>query len=282
MGKVDDYEKKSEEYMAKTQAYKCLGTDDPLPELIQHTNRYLLDLRLAKWITQKQYEKLCINPNEVELAHLYYLPKPHKIGTPLRPIISGLKHPTIKISKFLDDLLRPLFDQMASKTTVTSGFKLVKKLQEWSAINMRQGTLFCTIDVTDLYTMVPQVEGVLSLKKMLDHLKLKHLGGLKIETISRLSRFVMQNNYFSYNGQYYHQIKGGAMGSPLTLTVANCYMYFYEQQIVKQIKNSFGLYFRYIDDIFIEINWPPRHLVKQISRWNYFDENINLSANISS
>ena len=126
LGKVDDYEKKSEEYMAKTQAYKCLGTDDPLPDLIQRTNRHLLDLRLAKWITQKQYEKLCINPNEVELAHLYYLPKPYKIGTPFRPIISDLKHPTIKISKFLDDLLRPLFDKMATKTTVTSGFEFVK------------------------------------------------------------------------------------------------------------------------------------------------------------
>ncbi|CAF4128130.1 unnamed protein product, partial [Rotaria sordida] len=109
----------------------------------------------AKWITQKQYEKLCINPNEVELAHLYYLPKAHKPGTPLRPIISGLKHPAIKISKFLDELLRPLFDKMALKTTVASGFELVKQLQKWSNINMRQETLFCTVDVADLYTMVP-------------------------------------------------------------------------------------------------------------------------------
>ena len=130
LGKIDDYEKKSEEYMARAQAYKCVGSDDPLPDLIQRTNKYLLHLRLAKWITQRQYEQSCINPNEVELAHLYCLPEPHKIGTPLRPIISGLKHSTIKISKFLDDLLRPLFDQMASKTTITSGFELVKKLQE--------------------------------------------------------------------------------------------------------------------------------------------------------
>ncbi|CAF4329276.1 unnamed protein product, partial [Rotaria magnacalcarata] len=101
-----------------------------------------------------------IKPNEVELAHLYYLPKAHKPGTPLRPIISGLKHPTVKISKYLDNLLRPLFDQMALNTTVTSGFELIKKLQEWSTVNMRQETTFCTIDVTDLYTMVPQIEGV--------------------------------------------------------------------------------------------------------------------------
>ena len=70
LGKVDDYKKKSDEYIARTQAYKCLGMDDPLPDLIQRTNKYLLNLRLAKWITQKQYEKLCINLNEVELADL--------------------------------------------------------------------------------------------------------------------------------------------------------------------------------------------------------------------
>ncbi|CAF1459566.1 unnamed protein product [Rotaria sordida] len=72
------------------------------------------------------------------------------------------------------------------------------------------------------------------------------------------------------------------MGSPLTLTVTNCYMFFYEQHIIKQIDNSGGLYFRYIDDIFIVINWPARHLFKQIDRWNHFDENIKLSENIGS
>jgi hypothetical protein len=52
---------------------------------------------------------------------------------------------------------------------------------------------------------------------------------------------IMQNNYFSYDNQYYHQIRGGAMGSPLTLTIANCYMFFFERNIVKQIHNSGGL-----------------------------------------
>jgi hypothetical protein len=96
-------------------------------DTIIRTNKYLLDLRLIKWITQKQYELLCINKtDEVELAHLYYLPKAHKPDTPLRPIVAGLKHPTMKISKFLDDLLRPLFDKMSLDTTVTCGFELLK------------------------------------------------------------------------------------------------------------------------------------------------------------
>jgi hypothetical protein len=111
LGRIEDYEKRSVEYMDKTQAYKCLDNNDSLPDLIQRTNRYLLDLRLAKWITQKHYEQLCVKSDEVELAYLYYLPKAHKPGTPLRPIISGIKHPTVKVSKFLDNILRPLFDQ---------------------------------------------------------------------------------------------------------------------------------------------------------------------------
>ena len=88
IGRLDDYYRKSREYMEKTQAYVCLGADDPLPDLIERTNQYLLDLRLKHWISQKQYEQLCVDRNDVELSHLYYLPKAHKAGTPLRPIIS--------------------------------------------------------------------------------------------------------------------------------------------------------------------------------------------------
>ena len=281
LGTKEDYRKKSDEYMAKTQAYQCLGQDDPLPDLVRRTNEYLLQLRLANWITQKQYELLSVNPIEAELAHLYYLPKAHKIGTPLRPIISSLKHPTTKISKFLDDLLRPLFDEMAKQSTIQSGFELVKQVNQWSTRHLKEETLLCTIDVADLYTMIPQFQGVLTLRKMLNRLQLKQVNGLRIETIIRLSRFVMKNNYFSYNDQFYHQVRGGAMGSPLTLTIANCYMFFFEQPILRQVNNSNGLYFRYIDDIFLMVNWPQRHLSKEMQRWNQFDENIKLSAQIS-
>jgi hypothetical protein len=171
---------------------------------------------------------------------------------------------------------------MAHQTTLTSGFELLQRLEQWSVLNLRQETVFSTIDVIDLYTMVPQVEGVLSSRKMMNYLKFKQIGGLKVETIIQLSRFVMQNNYFSDAGQYYHQIRGGAMGSSLTLTIANCYMFFFERDIVKQGQNSGGLYFRHIYDIFLATNWPIRHLRKKINdRWTRFDANIHLSAIIS-
>ncbi|CAF3724587.1 unnamed protein product [Rotaria sordida] len=77
---------------------------------------------------------------------------------------------------------------------------------------------------------------------MLDYLNIKQINGLKIETTIRLCRFVVQNNSFSYNDKYYHEIRGGAMGSPLALTIPNCYMLFFERDIIKQINNGGGLY----------------------------------------
>ncbi|CAF4063289.1 unnamed protein product, partial [Rotaria sp. Silwood1] len=121
----------------------------------------------------KQYEQLSIRPNEVELVHLYYLLKAHKPGTSLEPTVSGLKHPTIKISKFLDELLRPLFDKIASNTTVTSRTEVIKQLHEWSKRNIRQETLLRTMDVMDLYTMMLQTEGILTIRKMLNFLNIK-------------------------------------------------------------------------------------------------------------
>ncbi|CAM4982186.1 unnamed protein product [Rotaria socialis] len=93
---------------------------------------------------------------------------------------------------------------------------------------------------------------------------------------------INENNCFSYDGQCYHQTQGVAIGSLLTLTMSNCYTVFYEHYIVKQIKNKNGLYYQYIDDIFIAIDWSARHLLKQIDMWNHVDENIKLSESIGS
>jgi hypothetical protein len=97
--KDDDYTVKAQAYMSRTKAYQDLGTINPLEALVERTNHFLLGLFVNKHITQKHYEKLKVKKEEAELAHLYFLPKAHKPRTPLRPIMSGLKSPTIAISR---------------------------------------------------------------------------------------------------------------------------------------------------------------------------------------
>jgi len=51
-------------------------------------------------------------------------------------------------------------------------------------------------------------------------------------------------NVFFYENKYYHQIKGGAMGSPFTLTLANIFMWDWEQKLVQHQRDSNELYGR--------------------------------------
>ncbi|CAF1151812.1 unnamed protein product [Didymodactylos carnosus] len=85
------------------------------------------------------------------------LPKPHKPGTPLRPIIASINAPTTLISKFLNNLLAPIFLDVARRTTFINGIDVVRKLEKYVKDgHMKSTTRFIIADVTDLYTMIPR------------------------------------------------------------------------------------------------------------------------------
>lgn len=280
LGKDDDYQKKARAYMEKTKAYLPLGNSNPLESLIERTNSFLYGLWVHKHISQRQYEKWRVDKNEAELAHLYFLPKAHKPATPLRPIMAGMRSPTIAISKWLDRQLRPLFDRLAAETTVANGTQLLRQTERWSAMYMTNATSFITMDVTDLYTMIPQEGGVRAIKKLLEACSLKTIDGVKKEIVLALARFVVTNNFFYLDGAYYQQIRGGAMGSPLTLTMANVFMFFVERPIAKWAMRTESLFYRYIDDLFIMTNVCVSTLQGLVRFWNRLDTNIELSATI--
>jgi hypothetical protein len=180
----------------------------------------------------------------------------------------------------LDKLLRPLFDRLACDTTIPNGVQLIKQVERWSASHLTPATSFITMDITDLYTMIPQEEGVTAIKRLMEASNLKQIDGVKKEIILTLARFVMVNNYFYLDGSYYKQITGGAMGSPLTLTIANAYMYFVERPIAKSAHTTCSLYYRYIDDLFIMSNVHADILKGLVHFWNKLDINIKFSGSI--
>jgi len=70
------------------------------------------------------------------------------------------------------------------------------------------------------------------------------------------------------------------MGSPLTLTIANAYMYFVERPISKWANRTCSLYYRYIDDLFIMSNVHADILKGLVKFWNRIDINIEFSESI--
>jgi hypothetical protein len=135
----------------------------------------------------------------------------------------------------LDRLLRPIFDRVAEQTTFINGIDLVRQLEKYrDSGRLWPTTQFVTFDVTDLYTMIPRNGALEALGRFLVQNSIKgKVGNLSIDTILRLARLVLDTNYFVYNNKYYRQIKGGAMGSPFTMTLANVYMLEWEQPLIE-------------------------------------------------
>ena len=59
-----------------------------------------------------------------------------------------------------------------------------------------------------------------------------------IDDIILLLEFCLKNTYFSFQGQFFEQIEGVAMGSPVSPIVANLYMEYLEQKALSTAPHS--------------------------------------------
>ena len=71
-----------------------------------------------------------------------------------------------------------------------------------------------------IYTNIPHNEGIQSIKETLAiHITPNNHNSYIIE----LLEVVLTNNHFEFNGAYYHQVSGTAMGSNLAPSFANLF-----------------------------------------------------------
>ena len=106
-------------------------------------------------------------------------------------------------------------------------------------------TKFITMDVRNLYTMIPRGGALDALYRFCTkYSKEGKIGNLTVNTIIRLACIVLETNCFVFDNKYYKQIRGGAMGSPFTMTLANIYMYEWEQSLIQHQQQRNELYGR--------------------------------------
>ena len=164
----------------------------------------------------------------------------------MRPIVASIHAPSRYISTFLDELLSPFFNQVARTTTFTNGIDLVRALEKYRDNDfLLPSTLFITFDVTDLYTMIPREGALAALARFCaQHSNSGKIDNISVDTLLRLARIVLDTNTFAYNDKYYRQIKGGAMGSPFTMVLANIYMLEWETSLIINQTSQKELYGR--------------------------------------
>ena len=76
------------------------------------------------------------------------------------------------------------------------------------------------MDITSLYTVIPDDEGLRALKHFFDHRTVKEPSS---ETLLRLAELVLTLNCFSFGGNYYKQTNGVAMGIVAIGQLSNCF-----------------------------------------------------------
>ena len=123
-----------------------------------------------------------------------------------RPIISGPMSTTKHLSQLISKLLAPLVPLQDSY--VKDGWDFVKKLPR----NLDYDAELFTCDIVSLYTSIPHDLGIEAMEYWVQEHRDKIPKRFTRDFIIESILFILQNNNFYFNGNYYHQLEGTGMG----------------------------------------------------------------------
>ncbi len=213
-------------------------TDNPLDYTDNLINDKLTSLVLSKDISSRLAKSLIVKSSK--LGKFNILPKLHKSKFGTRPIINCIDHPTANISQCIDYILQPFVK--LSESYIKDSQHLIQKLEK---LEFPENIKICSLDFESLYSNINLKHALDTIFDFIkDKLSNNHLSPLGFYNLLKL---LFENNIFSFNGQFYKQIKGIAMGSKCGPSVANIYLSCLERSFLFIHKPLF--YGRYIDDI---------------------------------
>ena len=188
---------------------------DPAPALEDRRNEKLLSLKRSGSIPPPLYSKLCSSAGCTPL--LYGLPKTHKPGTPLRPIVPFINSSTYQLSKHLVTILSPLAGTLDSHVQNSSDFAPFITSQ-----TLGPDEILVLFNVVSLFTNVP-VELAISVARtrLGQDTSLCDCTCLMADEVTMLLSFCLNATYCAFAGQFFKQTFGTAISSPVSVTVAN-------------------------------------------------------------
>jgi len=171
-------------------------------------------MSISKEVASANKVDMSLNPLSLKLIErnpltpkIYGLPKVHKSGPPLRPIVNTIGEPTYLLAKFLSQKLKPLVGRIDSFVKDSASF-----VQEWRDVILEPGDLLVSFDVVCLFTKIPIQEAIDIINRISDKDTTKSIG------------LCLTSTFFSFQGKFYEQTCGVAMGSPLSPIVANLFI----------------------------------------------------------
>ena len=240
-----EYTEKIEAILEDESKFKTMGdpTFSAIFRVEDRINRFLKYLKDNNIISNETYQLLYCTGSSYGV--MYGLPKIHKEGTPIRPILTSYDTPNYKLAKFLVPLLAPL-------TTNNYSIKNSEHFRE--KILPQDSDLFMTsLDVESLFTNVPVEETIQIILDKIFTSEDTIFNNFNMTDFRKLLELAVLDTAFVFNGKAYIQVDGMAMGSPLGPTFANIFMCSLEERMMDECPLAYLplFYGRYVDDTFL-------------------------------
>jgi hypothetical protein len=219
-----------------------IATNDNTVKIENTLRKRLCELVKSKKLPEAVKE--IIRPTGSQRPRMYGLPKTHKPGVPLRPILSMIGSAQHKVAQWLKGVLQPVLDKY-SGFCVKDSYSFVQMLRT-SDIN--ENMAMCSFDVRSLFTNVPLQEVLdICINELFAHET--YVRGIQKEVMQELLTFATTDVEFSFNDVAYKQVDGVAMGSPLGPILANIFVGYLEEKLFRTTEPPI-IYVRYVDDVF--------------------------------
>nr|VZI48796.1 unnamed protein product [Spirometra erinaceieuropaei] len=142
-----DYTEKMMTLLKDESTYEPLDVDPTKSQnpCIEKTLKRLTGKKLISGVLAKSLKQ-----DEPTIAKIYGLPKVHKVGIPLRPIVSLIGAPNYKISKWLFHQLHPLTKDSENSIEDSNEF-----LDNLKGVSVATDEIMVSFDVVSLFTSIP-------------------------------------------------------------------------------------------------------------------------------
>ena len=179
----------------------------------------------------------------------------------MRPIVSCFGSPTYELSKYLTTILKPLTDKSNHKLQYIEDF-----IDTIKTIQIPHDYKLVSFDVKSLFTSIPLQLALQCTETAIE--RYTTTVTLPAQDIMELLNLCLTSTYFQFNGKHYKQLHGTAMGSPVSVIVAEIVMQAIEERALATYRKTLPIWLRYVDDTFTtvhqdEINALHEHLNKQ-------------------
>ena len=241
MDKIE-YREKALSLLSDKNTYTVLKSD-PTGKTQRDLNAKLLLLKKSNIISETTY-KMLYSSDGLSLR-FYGLPKIHKPEIPLRPIVSFVNSPTYGVSSFLAKILSPVVGN--TENTVKNSYHFAEFIR---GKTLNADEVLVSFDVISLFTKIPVDLAIkVARKRLRQDVTLSQRTSMPIEDIIDLLSFCLNTTYFVFDGIYYQQVFGTAMGSPVSAVIANLVMEDVEQRALASAPVRLSFWKRFVDDI---------------------------------